>query len=96
MNKNYKEPLSSEKKYNTRNTSGETKIAKAILQKCDFEAVPSVSKEAFQKYLEVILPSINKRVKVNLALKVMLRGEFIKEEDGNILLGKNGKELLSQ
>ena len=82
--------------YENKNTSGENKIALAILEKCNFEAVPSVSKESFEKYLKTILPSINKRVKVNLALKVMLRGEFIKEEDGNILLGKNGKELLSQ
>jgi len=96
MSKNYKEPLSSEKKYNTRNTSGETKIAKAILQKCNFEAVPSVSKEAFQKYLEVILPSINKKVKPSLAIKVMLRGAFLIERDGNISLGEKGKELLSQ
>lgn len=84
------------KNYNNRNTSGENKIAFAILKECDFEAVPSVSKEAFEKYLEVILPSINKRVKPNLALKVMLRGAFLTEEDGNISLGEKGKELLSQ
>ena len=83
------------KEYKTGITSGERKIAHAILDKCDFKAVEKVKEEDFKGFLRVVSPSINKRIKADLAFKVMLRGGFIKAEKGEISLGEEGEKYLS-
>lgn len=83
------------KEYKAGITSGEEKIAHAILDKCNFKAVATVSERDFIKYLEKITPSINRRIKANLAFKVLQRGDFIKVTNGKVSLGEEGEKYLS-
>lgn len=78
-------------------TSGEEKVAKAILDHFapGFKQGTKPSKMVFESCLKTALPSINKKVDLNLAMKVMVRGEFLKIEDEKVFLGEEGKEYLS-
>lgn len=82
--------------YTPKVTSGEAKIAEAILDYLGAGLTSQgVNTETFEEVLKNKLPKINKRAKPHLALRVMIRGGYLQEEEGRIFLGEKGKEYLS-
>lgn len=78
-------------------TPGEQKVAEAILDhfKPAFEMGRIPSKMVFMSCLESALPSINKKVKADLAFKKMINNHYLEEQNNKIILGVNGKDYLS-
>ena len=78
-------------------TPGEQKVAEAILDhfKPAFKVGRVPSKMVFMNCLKTALPSINKKVKADLAFKKMINNHYLEEKDNKIILGVKGKKYLS-
>lgn len=83
--------------YTPKVTSGEAKVAEAILDYLGAGGLTpqGVNKETFEEVLKNKLPKINKRAKPHLALRVMIRGGYLQEKEGKIFLGEKGEKYLS-
>ena len=82
--------------YTPKVTSGEAKVAEAILDYLGAGLTPQgVNKETFEEVLKNKLHKINKRAKPHLALRVMIRGGYLQEKEGKIFLGEKGEKYLS-
>lgn len=90
--------------YKTGITPGEEKISKAILDhfKPGFKAGKEPTKMVFEACLKQAVSKIDTRISPELAMHVLIRGEYIEIKkpvwnflDEKVVLGKEGKKYLS-
>lgn len=84
-------------KKKTNMTSGEDKVAKAILDhfEAGFKAGRAPSEMIFKSCLKTALPKINKKVDAKNAFIKMTDNDYIRVVEGKVVLGDEGKDYLS-
>lgn len=81
--------------YKNKYTSGEEKVARAIIEKFgEGFKIRSPSRMVFEDCLRTGFPKIGNNS--HQATSKLIKGGYLQEKEGKILLGEKGKEILSQ
>lgn len=81
--------------YKNKYTSGEEKVARAVIKKFgEGFKIRSPSRMVFEDCLRTGFPKIGNNS--HQATEKLIQGGYLQEKEGKILLGEKGKEILSQ